>query len=621
MATFDITGGETHTRDQSSPVQSSKKRNRLEKINYPKKRVAVACEICRSRKTRCDAKKPACGFCADIGAKCVYRRYDDGEEPIEIPSPAISHADPTSASEQHEILARLDRIEGLLRVRDAPQTLSFAQNPSPEASEQDPFTPHAGTQNPAGGRGHKLAFYGRQSFTIGFSLGGFSKLSNRPCPVALEPLCQDDFEEQLEEHMAAGDSIFRNEAVPLDSLDLALRRCWQLTQTFTRDILPWLPILDSMACTNLVTRAVESGFHPRNPETSLCLLILALGSFAEAANHFVDDPDNFPGIDYFRAACQLAEPDKGSANALIWVQCHIFMACYLLYTLRPLQAYETVHQAAHKIVILLQRHSHNARDPLYGEMCNRAYWACYLLEHELQGYVPFGAILVQGLQDEVPLPTSDYEEPGIYWFLSEITNRRIFTRLRQGLGWNMHSLFEPVVAREISAQLMQWQATLPQPVAFAFEDSMPFKPLLDPQKVFLRAQFFATKATILWQYIVQLLTSAADGVPYSRTLSIRDSAGQCLKFAVFHVYAAESLFQGRHVMLMANVTGLYTMGMMLLCAYDVHELRDVLPIGIREAIVVAWRCLSVFKANRIVERKARSLERLMRGKGIGIPVV
>lgn len=55
MATFDITGDVEHAWDQSSPVQTGKKRNRLEKINYPKKRVAVACEICRSRKTRCDA--------------------------------------------------------------------------------------------------------------------------------------------------------------------------------------------------------------------------------------------------------------------------------------------------------------------------------------------------------------------------------------------------------------------------------------------------------------------------------------------------------------------------------------------------------------------------------------
>lgn len=47
------------------------------KVSYPKKRVNVACEVCRSRKTRCDAARPSCSFCADIGAQCVYRRPEE----------------------------------------------------------------------------------------------------------------------------------------------------------------------------------------------------------------------------------------------------------------------------------------------------------------------------------------------------------------------------------------------------------------------------------------------------------------------------------------------------------------------------------------------------------------
>lgn len=45
----------------------------LSRINYPKKRVSVACELCRSRKTRCDAKKPSCSFCSQTGVPCNYR--------------------------------------------------------------------------------------------------------------------------------------------------------------------------------------------------------------------------------------------------------------------------------------------------------------------------------------------------------------------------------------------------------------------------------------------------------------------------------------------------------------------------------------------------------------------
>lgn len=35
-------------------------------------RVAVACNLCRQRKTRCDAQKPVCGNCAKYGEECVY---------------------------------------------------------------------------------------------------------------------------------------------------------------------------------------------------------------------------------------------------------------------------------------------------------------------------------------------------------------------------------------------------------------------------------------------------------------------------------------------------------------------------------------------------------------------
>ncbi|KAF2493489.1 hypothetical protein BU16DRAFT_513429 [Lophium mytilinum] len=47
--------------------------------NYPRKRVAVACEVCRVRKTRCDTKRP-CGFCTSSGLQCVYRPLNQPEK-------------------------------------------------------------------------------------------------------------------------------------------------------------------------------------------------------------------------------------------------------------------------------------------------------------------------------------------------------------------------------------------------------------------------------------------------------------------------------------------------------------------------------------------------------------
>lgn len=37
-----------------------------------RRRVAVACDACRIRKSRCDGKRPSCSLCQDLGFECVY---------------------------------------------------------------------------------------------------------------------------------------------------------------------------------------------------------------------------------------------------------------------------------------------------------------------------------------------------------------------------------------------------------------------------------------------------------------------------------------------------------------------------------------------------------------------
>jgi Fungal Zn(2)-Cys(6) binuclear cluster domain. len=39
---------------------------------FKRRRVAVACDACRTRKSRCDGKRPSCSLCQDLGFECVY---------------------------------------------------------------------------------------------------------------------------------------------------------------------------------------------------------------------------------------------------------------------------------------------------------------------------------------------------------------------------------------------------------------------------------------------------------------------------------------------------------------------------------------------------------------------
>lgn len=74
-------GGPPRKRSRASEGASGREREReragVPRVSYPKKRVNVACEVCRSRKTRCDAARPSCSFCAEIGARCMYRRPEE----------------------------------------------------------------------------------------------------------------------------------------------------------------------------------------------------------------------------------------------------------------------------------------------------------------------------------------------------------------------------------------------------------------------------------------------------------------------------------------------------------------------------------------------------------------
>ncbi|KAJ9136627.1 hypothetical protein NKR23_g9723 [Pleurostoma richardsiae] len=590
-------------------------------INYPKKRVSVACEICRTRKTRCDASRPACSFCSQIGANCVYRVTGNTCASAGVQSaPVARERSSTPPGAEGEVISRLVRIEGLLQRLQPPRTSTSHVASSPRVLDSP------GERSPSSYQ------HSRVVHTVGGpSFASISSLDGYDFPAALRPLSCVDFEEGLELELYQGERIFQGTPVGLANLSLSPRRCWQLQQIFYRDVLPWCPIVDQQACSEIVTRTVESHFDKGNPDTGLTLFILALGAFAESSQHLADDSTAFPGRDYFRVACQLVDSDRVFSNTIQHVQCHILMSFYFLYCLRPIQAFEAVRRASEKIVLLLQLRSRLAADPAYRELCHRSYWACYLVEHELQPYVSFSTYLLQEFEEVLPLPMSDYEEPGIYWFLSAIALRRIFTRPRGGRGWNSYTLYEPAVVDEIASQMAQWQANLPGPVKFEPEDpyasdSVNPTPLLDPLKVFLRAQFYAIHATIYWQYVVRLLTIPPPDVPphgskgvNQEHARITEAAALSLRYSVIHILAVQSLLQGRHLLLLPNMTGLLCNTLFLLCSYNTPGLENIQHTRAKDAILIAWRCFKTWDANPSIQRYVQQIEELMKAKNIEPP--
>jgi hypothetical protein len=40
--------------------------------SYGRRRAGTACDVCRARKTKCDNRRPICGFCEITGGECIY---------------------------------------------------------------------------------------------------------------------------------------------------------------------------------------------------------------------------------------------------------------------------------------------------------------------------------------------------------------------------------------------------------------------------------------------------------------------------------------------------------------------------------------------------------------------
>ncbi|KAH8888059.1 hypothetical protein GQ53DRAFT_692225 [Thozetella sp. PMI_491] len=611
-------------RPRPSPSdQSGVSSVRTTKINYPKKRVSVACEVCRTRKTRCDAAKPTCSFCSQLGIQCVYRRLEPSGRPIEeleelVPAPAL----------QQDVLSRLECIEALLRQtrRESSQSNDLVASPQTiqnhlAAAVNSPKPSAAGSlipDSPQRNRNRPLLF--------GVHLNGFSRLEGYPCPPELELLCTYDAEAQLECQLSHGDRFFADPPDGIGDLDLSTRRTWQLQQSFTADVLTYCPIIDQHDVAALLVRCVESNFKQANLETALALLMLALGDFARQRHHIGGDPSTLPGISYFRAGRQIVDAGKRWDNSILFVQCQILTAFYLFYALSPHLAYEAINLASSRIMVLLALGKRLAADSILREQCHRAYWACYLIEHELQSHVPYSSQVLQNIHDGVPLPLSNYEEPGMYWFLSEIALRGIFSNWRNGEAWTFFTMYAPVIVNEISAQMFEWHSNLAGPIAFPLEtpnlstrleDSVVvLKPLLDPHKVFLRAQFYALQTVVHWSSVVQLMSMSpvtATSIEHTRVVT---SAAQSLHYGIYHIHAVESLLYDRHLMLMANITGLCCITMLLACTYNAPALAAIQHPQTATSLKIALRCLKKWRHSPGMEDKIQKAEGLMVLRGI-----
>ncbi|ODA76384.1 hypothetical protein RJ55_08230 [Drechmeria coniospora] len=484
--------------------------------DYPRRRVIIACEVCRARKSRCDGAKPKCRLCAELGADCVYRE----------PGVKLDAGDKL-------ILDQLSRIESLLHMSMASGVnngLSAVRH-SPSGSGGTPLGGDNPLANlvavPGGGLG---------TWPAGPAATNISTMPKSHTNATLHllqwPLIRDlvsrpyDPQVLLQLEMAREPlhSLTKTPCVDLSNTQAYIKAYFERANV-------WYACVNPYAWRSQYRTALSNGFR-EGPESCIVLLVLALGqaSLRGSISRIVPHQDP-PGLQYFTAAWSLL-PGMMTANSVLAAQCHLLAAAYLFYLVRPLEAWNLLSTTGTKLQLLLM--APNRISPRERELVERIYWNALLFESDLLAELDLPHSAVVQFEEEVGLPGGfegeERDRVGrdeLWYFLADIALRRLLNRVSQ-LIYSKDCIasstsLEPVVA-ELDYQLTQWYESLPLSLQFPFTRAV----LQDPVQTVLRLRFYACRTVIYRPYVLAVLENEQAVLDPS----VRECCHKCLEACI-----------------------------------------------------------------------------------------
>jgi hypothetical protein len=489
---------------------------------YPRKRANTACQVCRSRKTKCDNLKPSCSYCLRVGANCIQSPVD------------LSSFDPASL----KILERLDDLEKVLRE---------TRNEVPTFRE---LTPDDGPED--------------------------EELSGIPLrsilPEKMESLLLWSV---LSRDMSAHTTLQNDPSQPSPSYSPG---CTSLSDIDTQGVKVLLdnffdhihcknPILEEAAARRVVLNVVIEGID-WSPGSCLTLLICALGKIAtplDATYHL--RPDSTPYLEA-QALFQAAQKRIGTLMArsdIISAQCFFLSGVFLMSTFRPFEAWRYFSQALATCQTLpfLQRASVSEPDTQLGETQQEAvYWSAWKSERELRGelslpdfsmpyassvlYPPFFPTPPHPLESTKTTASSRQHTAWLF-YLSEISLRRLSSRtcndimeLHRASSCNMDFLKKlALLIPAYETQANEWSESLPP------ELSISAAPIEDNGCCFvLRGHLVNFFERLYWPFVMAHLAALEQGI--TTPIPGRQFVEKGLEYHVLNVEINEAGFLHRH---------------------------------------------------------------------------
>lgn len=346
--------------DEARPNPKKRPSTSSDTVDYPRRRATIACEICRSRKSRCDGNRPKCRLCSELNAECVYRE----------PGVKLDAGDKL-------ILEHLRHIESLLQTNLLSQSSSGGvTTPSPAASSSTVNDEHlARTAGPTP-NGSTMQSNGIGTWTS----ATMPKNHTTPALNLLRwPKIRDLVSKRWDPQVLVQLEMSR-EPLPLGTtrppVDLSNSATGAYVQAFFERVNVWYACVNPYTWHSTYRKALAAHFR-EGTESCIVLLVLALGCASLAGSISQYPPKTEPpGYSYFATAWNLL-PAIMARNDIASAQCQILASAYFFYMVRPLEAWNLLASVSMKLQLLF-----NAVPLPAGvkQLSERVYWNTLLFE-------------------------------------------------------------------------------------------------------------------------------------------------------------------------------------------------------------------------------------------------
>lgn len=447
-------------------------------------RAAMACAVCRARKTKCDGRRPSCGFCQRTSSACQY-------------DTVVEYA-PDSAFSGHQdmgpqILQAIEQLTQLVKTQQSqsqPEWANYYRGPTQSCSV-DEFSPLPLSQS---SDSHALLTNSRLG-------GGAGRLSGPPSPSHLFASSEGlDSVLQWRVFPPGIDKIPVDNGIPIPMPDelppLSLMELTRLQMNYRRVVHDFNPMLDLATLDRYTTHIAENGLD-FTTRTCLVVLVCAVGALCQEESAFTI-PSRLPvterndDLDIAYRFWSVASRRLGRAmshNTLESAQCLCLAGIWFMCNLQPLDAWKhfTMAGNCYYSAILARKSlaSPGSQSPqLFPQAIEHSiFYTAYKSELEIRYELAIPGSVLEHLEEELVFPSppmlseTQLEGPNDeaitwYYYLTDIAARHLINRIIN-TGFKIGGCPTEAQARSLlrdykifGSQLEDWYESLPQVISF-----------------------------------------------------------------------------------------------------------------------------------------------------------